>query len=377
MSEKTKETTEAVLYHSQSGEWSTVSESQDFRQFWLMPTRPRPIVILGAGGIVDDAHLPAYRKAGFTVAGLYDISRDRAAQIAQKWDIPRVFGSIAEATVDADVVFDIAVPPEFEFEVAAQLPAGATVLLQKPMGVDLGDARRIRDLCRNRFKAAAVNFQMRYAPMMLAAKDLIDRGALGELVDLSFHFNLRTPWELFPFLKKLKRCEIMVHTVHHLDFCRHILGRPLGAYARTVQHPSYPDLASTKTSIILDYGQRARCALSINHNYEFGPADECADVRIQGTAGAARISLGLLLNYPTGKPETLSYRTKHDEQWIDVPIRGRWFPDGFVGVMSNLQRFAAGEDAKLWTNTDDAFETMALVEACYQSDAAGGTPIPE
>jgi predicted dehydrogenase len=144
-----------------------------------------------------------------------------------------------------------------------------------------------------------------------------------------------------------------------------------------VQHPSYPDLASTKTSIILDYGQRVRCALSINHNYEFGPADECADVRIQGTDGAARISLGLLLNYPTGKPETLSYRTKHDEQWIDVPIRGRWFPDGFVGVMSNLQRFAAGEDAMLWTNTDDAFETMALVEACYQSDAAGGTPIPE
>jgi predicted dehydrogenase len=344
-----------------------------------MPTSPRPIVILGAGGIVDDAHLPAYRKAGFVVSGVYDINADRARAISARWEIPKAYESVAEAVAGGAeaAVYDLAVPPEFEFEVASQLPAGATVLLQKPMGVDIDDARRIRDLCRERFRASAVNFQMRYAPMMLAAKDLIDRGHLGEIVDVSFHFNLRTPWELFPFLKKLKRCEIMVHTVHHLDFCRHILGEPLGAYARTLQHPSYPDLASTKTSIILDYGKRVRCALSINHNYEFGPEDECADVRIQGTAGAMRISLGLLLNYPTGKPETLCYRTKSTDGWVDVPIEGRWFPDGFVGVMGNLQRFAAGEDERLWTNTEDAYRTMALVEACYQSDAAGGVPIPE
>jgi hypothetical protein len=58
-----------------------------------------------------------------------------------------------------------------------------------------------------------------------------------------------------------------------------------------------------------------------------------------------------------------------------VSIDGRWFPDGFVGTMSNLQRFAAGEDARLVSGVDDAFATMALVEACYQSDASGGTPI--
>ena len=31
-----------------------------------------PIAIVGAGGIVQYAHLPAYRKAGFPVVGLFD-----------------------------------------------------------------------------------------------------------------------------------------------------------------------------------------------------------------------------------------------------------------------------------------------------------------
>lgn len=344
-------------------------------QSWPQPASPRPIVIIGCGGIVNDAHLPAYQKAGFKVAGVYDINANRAHEIASKWGL-EFLPSLQAAMAQPDAVFDVAVPPEFEHEIVSLLPEGATVLLQKPMGVDLADARRIRDACHSRNLTAAVNFQMRFAPMMLAAKSLIDSGQLGELVDLSFHFNLRTPWELFPFLKKLKRCEILVHTVHHLDFCRHVLGEPHGVYARTLQHPSFPDLASTKTSIILNYGPRQRCVLSINHNYEFGPEDECADLRIQGTQGALRVSLGLLLGYPTGKPETLDYCLEGG-RWTNVPINGRWFPDGFVGVMSNLQRFVSGEDGTLITPVDDAYRTMALVEGCYMSDATGGTPIPE
>lgn len=342
---------------------------------WPLPSRARPIVIIGAGGIVNDAHLPAYRKANFPVAGVFDVDSSRCQQTARKWGV-RAFDSLEQALVVPDVVFDIAVPPEFSYDVVRQLPEGSIVLIQKPMGTDLQDARRIRDICQARRLTAAVNFQLRFAPVMLGVQSILDSGDLGQIVDVSFHFNLRTPWELFPFLKKLKRCEILVHTIHHLDFCRHLLGEPAGVYARTVRHPAYPELASVKTSIILDYGQEVRCCLSINHTYLFGPEDECADVRIQGTHGAIRVSLGLLLNYPEGKPETLDYCTQKTA-WTRVPVDGRWFPDGFMGVMSNLQRYAAGEDTKLITDVKDAYHTMALVEACYLSDAQGATPVPD
>ena len=42
----------------------------------------------------------------------------------------------------------------------------------------------------------------------------------------------------------------------------------------------------------------------------------------------------------------------------------------------STQRFVAGEDTTLVGAVDDAVRTMALVEACYESSARGGTPIP-
>ena len=52
------------------------------RQSWPRPSAPRPIVIIGAGGIVNDAHLPAYRLAGLPVAGVYDLDHDKARTVA-------------------------------------------------------------------------------------------------------------------------------------------------------------------------------------------------------------------------------------------------------------------------------------------------------
>ena len=58
-----------------------------------------------------------------------------------------------------------------------------------------------------------------------------------------------------------------------------------------------------------------------------------------------------------------------------MPLNGAWFPDAFVGRMANVQRFASGEDAELVSSVEDAWNTMALVEAAYQSSAAPATPL--
>jgi hypothetical protein len=40
-----------------------------------------------------------------------------------------------------------------------------------------------------------------------------------------------------------------------------------------------------------------------------------------------------------------------------------------MGTMRNLQRFDAGEDTTLFSGVEDAFHSMALVEACFASMA--------
>jgi predicted dehydrogenase len=342
------------------------------RQAWLRPSRLRPIVIIGAGDIVRDAHLPAYRKADFPVAGIFDLDRKVAEARAREFPGLHVFNSMSEATAVPEAVFDVATPPKAHETVLAQLPDGAPVISQKPMGRTLDAANNIVALCQRKRLTAAVNFQFRFSTYMLAIRDFIQRGEMGDLVDLEVRLNLQTPWDTFPYLLEEQRVEILIHTVHYLDLIRHFLGEPRGVYARTVKHPKFMNFASTRSSIILNYGDLVRCCLSVNHCHPFGPRHNAATIRVEGTEGCAVATLGLLMDYPRGLPDRLEIIGKSIPEWTDVPLTGGWFPDGFIGTMSNLQRFVAGEDAALVSPVTDALKTMKLVEACYISDAQGG-----
>jgi predicted dehydrogenase len=344
------------------------------RQAWPLPSRPRPIVMIGAGGIVRDAHLPAYRKAGFEVAGVFDLDRTRAEALAREFGVPAVYGSLEEAA-GIPAVFDVAAPPTAHLQIVEALPQGATILLQKPMGRTLAEATAIRDAVRARRQTAAVNFQLRFSAMMLALADAIGSSHLGTLTELEVHLNLVTPWHLFPHLRQDSRVEIVSHSIHYLDTIRALLGEPAGVLARSYGHPA-SDLADTRTSILLDYPAPLRVALSINHHHDFGRRFQDAGFRVEGTEGAAMVKLGLLLDYPAGEPDEL-WIVRRGGEWRQIPLAGRWFPDAFVGPMSNLQRFAAGEDAVLATGVDDAWRTMALVETAYAAAAMPGLSIPD
>ncbi|MDK4705225.1 Gfo/Idh/MocA family oxidoreductase [Rhizobium sp. CNPSo 4062] len=350
-------------------------DPKSLRQWWPKPTNPRPILIFGAGSIVGDAHLPAYKQAGFPVAGLYDPNAEKAAALAAQWGI-RAFASEAEALAVERAIFDLATPPAAHASILGKLPRGAYALIQKPMGSDLAGATEILRVCRERDIKAAVNFQLRFAPMMLALYDAVNKGCLGEVVDFDAWLALATPWGLWPFLKGLPRIEIAMHSIHYLDFIRGLLGNPQGVHAKTIGHPNH-DVAQTRTAAILDYGDKVRCVLSVNHDHDFGRKFQACEFRIAGTKGAAYVKLGVNLDYPRGEPDELWIRPEGGSDWIEVKLEGAWFPDAFVNRMANLQRFASGEDQELIGSVEDAWQTMALVEAAYQSSATPATPIAE
>jgi len=346
-------------------------------QTWPAPSTVLPIVIFGAGSIVADAHLPAYRKGGFPVRGVFDPDIDKARALAADWDIA-VFETPQQASGEHAVIFDLATPPDAHLDVLHLLPEGAPVLLQKPMGSNLAQATSILQLCRARSLHAAVNFQLRFAPMMLALNDAIAQGWLGEVVDFDAWLALDTPWHLWQFLESLSRVEIAVHSIHYFDFVRRLLGNPDGVHAKTLAHPR-SKMAQSRTAAILDYGQRIRCSLSINHDHFFGRRFQACEFRICGTEGAAYVKLGVNLDYPRGEPDELWIHPRGHEEWLQVPLQGAWFPDAFVGRMANLQRSVSGEDSELISAVEDAWQTMALVEAAYESSASAATalaPLP-
>lgn len=346
------------------------------RQAWAVPSRPRPIVIIGAGGVVRTAHLPVYQRLKFPIAGLYDINPDASRETAKRFGVPTVFSSLAEATTAADAVFDVAVPGDQIAGVLKELPRGAAVLIQKPMGEDLAAARSLVNICRELGLVAAMNFQLRFSPNVLALRDLLAAGELGEIVDIEVRLVVKQPWHLWKFLEGAPRVEILYHSVHYLDTIRALAGEPRGVYCRSVAHPSMPEFQDTRSTIILDYGDALRCSLLLNHTYQQQGAHGASFLKVEGTKGAAQLTLGVNIDYPNGPRDTLEVALENG-CWQPVELRGSWFIEAFEGPMSNLQRFVAGEDAALVSPVDDAIKTMALVEACYQSSAAGGTPIPK
>lgn len=343
----------------------------ELNQSWPRPTNPLPVVIFGAGSIVTDAHIPAYAAAGFPISGIYDPDLNKAQALADQHEFT-AFHTAAEAASQTNVLFDLATPPAAYAGILKSLPKGAPVLIQKPMGSDLAGATEILQICRARELKAAVNFQLRFAPMMLALIDAIDRGMLGEVLDFDAWLALDTPWGLWEFLKDLPRVEILLHSIHYLDLIRSILGDPKGIHAKTLGHPN-DATSNTRTSAILDYGERVRCGLSINHNHSFGRKHQACEFRICGTEGAAYVQLGVNLDYPRGEPDILEINTGNG--WETIPLTGSWFTESFGNRMAQLQRFATGEEAELVSSVEDAWHTMALVEAAYTSSAAPATQL--
>jgi predicted dehydrogenase len=343
------------------------------------PRNPRPIISIGAGGIVRNAHLPAYKKAGFQVVAITDLDRPKAESVAKDFGIAQVLGGVQEAAAYArgDAVFDIAVPASALLQVLPQLPDGAAVLLQKPMGETFSEARSILEICRTKRLTAAVNFQLRFAPNMLTARRLAESGALGTVHDMEVKVSVMTPWHLWDFLQKAPRIEILYHSIHYVDLVRSWFGNPRSVFAKTLVSPQAVQLAPTKSVILMDYADDRRVFITTNHGHYFSAQSQESFVQWEGPDGAMRAEMGVNLDYPTGRPDTLRYVIRGDEEWKDAPVMGNWFPDAFMGTMGSLQAYVEGSCSVLPTSVEDAIDTMRVVEAAYISSDSGGIKLPE
>ncbi len=347
------------------------------------PARPRPIVSVGAGGIVHDAHYPAYALAGYPVAGLFDPDQARATFMAEHFQVPVVYASLADAVRQApeDAVFDVAVPARHIPDVIQELPDGAPVLIQKPLGDDFAQARVIRQICETKDLVAAVNFQLRWAPFVLAAQSLITQGVIGEVLDMEVRVNVYTPWHMWPFLEEVPYAEFLYHSIHHLDLVRALLGEPRGVRALTHSHPDVPRMHGSRSLVSLEYTPWLRVNIETNHFHRYGMRHQESFIKWEGSRGAIKATMGILMNYPEGVPDTFEYCVVDPEDpypdpaWHQVELEGGWFPEAFIGSMGSLMRYVNGESEVLPTAVADAFKTMAVTDAACRSSADGAKSI--
>lgn len=328
----------------------------------------KPIAIVGAGEIVDLAHLPAYRDHGLDIVGITDIDLDKARDVADRHGIPRVYDSVAEIATDAQVaVVDIAVFPWVQYEVAVPLlDAGKHLLCQKPLSYDLGEAVKLVEHGEKCGVTMAVNQQLRFSESVAAAKAMVDAGWIGDPFEMSWDFHVYTPWENWAWVAKQPRLDINQFTIHPLDAVRYVLGDPLFAYGTQAREPGQPEAGETRTISVLEFAGETRAFLRSFHKNRTG--DPRAEFRIDGTGGSIRGTIGLMYDYPTGRADTLevSSRVLPTDGWLPYPVTSRWIPAAFIGPMASLLEAIATNGTPL-TNARDNLKTLQVVHALYES----------
>lgn len=336
------------------------------------PEHRRPIGVIGAGAIVNLAHLPAYRAGGLDVRGIFDLDQDRGADVAARHHIGRVYESLEALLADDDIaVVDIAVNPSAQPDIAHRaLDAGKHLLCQKPLAPDWETASAIADAGRAAHRHVAVNQQLRFSEAIAAAKAMIDRGWIGEPLAIRFDVDIATDWTQWPWLAQSDRLEVQYHSIHYLDAVRHLLGDPDAVLGRGTRKPGAATVGETRTTSVLLYPGDRQATVMVNHDNTTG--DAWATFRIDGTDGVITGTLGLLYDYPDGRPDTLDVRSQAlpTDGWLHYPITTRWLPDAFLGPMGSLLA-AIHDGSEPLTNAADNVRTVALVDSLYTSMASG------
>ena len=181
------------------------------------------------------------------------------------------------------------------------------MLIQKPMGPDLADARRILDACAERQLIAAINFQLRFSPGMLALHDLRrPRRRSARSSTSTSALVIEQPWHIWTFLER-RAAARGASTTRSITSTRSAGSRASRA-ASTAARVGHPALAATARHAQLDHPRLRRSAALLAGAEPHAPrrsdAPRLAD-HGRGHDGAARLTWGVNLDYPAGPPDTM------------------------------------------------------------------------
>lgn len=340
----------------------------------LMPERKDfRIGCIGAGFIMRDCHLVAYRDAGFKPVAITSLSLKESEEVAARHRIPKVYETWKELIRDPEIeIVDIAIPPDLQLDVIKELVKQKLhvrgVLCQKPLAMNYREGKQIVELCRDAGIKLGVNSNMRYDQSIRALKSILDQGLIGEPVLATIEMRAIPHWQ--EFLKKYDRLEILNMGIHHVDSFRYLFGDPEKVTAITRKDPRTRfDHTDGISQYTFQY-KNGFMATSLDDVWAWPGEGTEKDIyikwRVEGTYGMAQGTIGWP-GYPEPTPSTIEFTSKkYPDQWIRPTWDKVWFPDAFQGTMAQLLR-AVESDTEPEISGNDNLNTLAIIDACYLS----------
>lgn len=340
--------------------------------------------VVGCGGAALSVAAALARSAEATLVATHDLDRARAAELAAPFGA-RVHDSLDTLLADpgVDAVY-VALPHRMLAPTTEQaLLAGRSVLVEKPMALDLATVGRLDLLAQERGLTLGVMFELRETGAARVARELVGGDAIGPvacvrmrtLIDKPFSYWRSGYSDRVPSTWRARRSEagggvVLMNAIHHIDVLRMVTGLELGevsGFVGTLVADAHEIEVEDTAAGVFRMSNGAIGSLVAGAHVAGMAKGET--IEIDGTQGSLRMPD----LYGTGDCAVYLRRA-----WRDLPA-GSWTTvasppvDPFLATMDAFAR-ATREGTPAPVGAADAAAALGAVLALYESssDTASG-----
>jgi predicted dehydrogenase len=353
------------------------------------------VAVIGTGMIANAAHIPAWKalKDDVEIVAVSDVFAERAENTARRSDIPHAYGDGHKMLqeMQPDIV-SVCTPNCYHKEwTIAALEAGAHVLCEKPIAPGYTDAVEMFQAADRTGRILMVGQSLRFYANNMAAKDIADSGALGEVYyaeTASLRRRGVPKWGMFHMKEHNAGGPIYDLGVHALDSLLWIMGNPKVV---AVSGQVYTKLANQdeglKTSLA-DSGAPLGVFDVRPYDYrEFDVEDMAAGFLRLENGVTVSIKASWAANIPEGMGGTfilgtkgglrlspLTYVSNMASYQVDVTPKVPADPNiSFIGHYKETDHFVKvirGEE-ELIIKREEVLNVIRALDGLYQSSAEG------
>ena len=315
-----------------------------------MEHRPVRWGILATGAIAATFTEDLARSPDAEVVAVGSRTEAAAKAFAERYGIPKAYGSWVELAADEDVdVVYVATPHSAHYAAARLcLTAGRAVLCEKPLTLDAASSRELVDVARRRGVFLMEAMWARCNPTLRRVAELVHDGAIGEVTTIVADFGLAGPFAPTHRLRDpaLGGGGLLDLGIYPITLAHLLLGRPdeVKAWASLT-----PEGVDQNLAVIFGYASGALASLT------------CGTVGASGTRAvitgrAGRIELGP----PFFRPSTATLvRDSSAPEDLLVPVAGH----GYLPEIEEVHRcLRAGRVESELVPHATTVEVMALMD---------------
>ena len=319
-------------------------------------TRVR-VAVIGAGAMANAVHYPSLASFDdVEMAGVCDLDAERLQTTADQYGVPGRYSDYRRMVeeVAPDAVYAIG-QPHLMYDIWVWcLQQGLNLYIEKPMGVNLHQARMLAALAEQHNCITQVSFQRRAVPLLVMLREqCLQRGAVYHAVCTFYKCNLEPMWGA--------RDHMLDDGVHAIDTLRWLCGGEVVRVASATHRLGVPDL--NYFTALLEFDNGATGVLM--NNWTSGRRVFRVEMHAPGLCAEANPETEGFL-YADGDTTGVRYDTREvagsDQSFI------------FAGFQAKHREFLDGVKAgrQPASNFSDAVHTMEVAEWILAQDLLRG-----